>query len=233
MAQNARRFADQGHNFRLHPKLQIISGGSYLEAEIATAIKATLGINVYQGYGLTETLPINGTYPGKDKPGSLGMPFSDEVQLAIVDSQGQEVRDGMAGEIAIRSRTLLEGYRGKPVETGQFLRDGWFYTGDLGFKDSEGFLHFVARRCGITKVASQMADLVEVEEAIRTIPAIADVRVTVTVRPEIGESLAASIILRDGAKLNERQVKVLCKKLLSPHKTPREFRIYESAGGMQ
>lgn len=223
----ARRLKERGHTFRLNPNLQIMSGGSYLDAETAAAVKAALGIDVYQGYGLTETLPVTGTYRGNDKPGSLGVPFSGEIKVAIVDSGGREVPAGAAGEIAVHSRTLMEGYRGKPAETAQFLRDGWFHTGDLGFKDADGFLHFIGRRCAITKVASQMADLVEVENAIRTVPAIAGVRVTVIVRSEIGECLAASVIVRDGAHITERELKLTCKRLLSPHKTPREFRICE------
>jgi long-chain acyl-CoA synthetase len=234
LAQNARRLADQGRAPRLHPGLQIISGGSYLNAEIAASIKATLGVSVFQGYGLTETLIVSATCRKHDKPGSLGVPLRDDIELAIVDSSGHPVPDTRAGEIAVRGASVMAGYYNNPAATARFLRDGWFHTGDLGFKDSDGFLHFVGRRCPIAKVASQMADLIEVEDVIRTIPAIADVRVTVAVRPEIGEALAASVIVREGFTLTERDLKRTCKQLLSPHKTPREFRfVNASAGGGQ
>lgn len=209
--------------FRPNPNLCIVCGGSFLEPGLADEAKSILGVDVYQGYGLTETLPILSTYPGKNKRGSIGVPLLPAFEVRIVDGNGAEVDRNVAGQLAVRGPTLLQDFRKKPAETASFLRDGWFMTGDLGYQDDDGFFYFLGRSYAFTKVASQMVDLTEVESALTAHPAVVKARVTVRKRSHMGESLTASVVLHKDMTATEDELRKSCKQLLSAHKIPRQI----------
>ncbi|MDP4173255.1 MAG: AMP-binding protein [Bacteroidota bacterium] len=111
----------------------MISGGARLEPQINKDFKA-LGFKILEGYGMTETSPlISFNPPEKVKIGSVGKPFS-AVKLKIVD-----------GELAISGRNVMKGYYNRPEETKLVLRDGWIYSGDLGYQDDEGYIYITGR----------------------------------------------------------------------------------------
>ena len=225
MISSARARAEAGRPVQLNPRLRIASGGSYMDAALAAEAEEVLRVEVHQGYGLTETLPVAGTRPRKNKHGSLGLPFSKEIETTVVDSDGREVDAGVAGQIVVRGPTLLDSFWKRPAETERFLRNGWFQTGDLGFKDEDGFLFFLGRSGGVTKVAALMVDLAEVEAVLAEHPAVAQARVTVGQREELGEWLTAWVLLRQAAEASENHLRLHCRQALSTHKIPREFRI--------
>ena len=112
----------------------IVSGGASLPKHIGRFFK-TLGIDVLEGYGMTETAPlITFTHPGKVKIGSPGFAMPD---LRV------EIRDE---EIVAKGANVMKGYYNKPEETAQVLRDGWLYTGDLGYFDKKGYLYITGRK---------------------------------------------------------------------------------------
>ncbi len=111
-----------------------VSGGAKLDEEIASDLWA-LGFTILEGYGLTETSPIvSFNRPDKLKLGSAGLPLED-VEVKIID-----------GEIVVRGRNVMKGYYNKPEATAEVLKDGWFYTGDLGKVDEDGFLFITGRK---------------------------------------------------------------------------------------
>ncbi|ADY73092.1 Long-chain-fatty-acid--CoA ligase [Desulfurobacterium thermolithotrophum DSM 11699] len=112
----------------------MISGGAKLSEDVWRDFEA-FGFNILEGYGLTETSPlISVNRPGKKKIGTAGAPI-DEV----------EVKTTERGEIIVRGPNVMKGYYNKPKETEIVIKDGWFYTGDLGFIDEEGFIHITGR----------------------------------------------------------------------------------------
>jgi len=118
-----------GRNLRF-----MISGGAKLSEEVWRDLEA-MGFNILEGYGLTETSPlISVNRPGKKKIGTAGVPVEDV-----------EVRISEKGEIVVRGPNVMKGYFNKPEETKKVLKEGWFYTGDLGFIDEEGFIHITGR----------------------------------------------------------------------------------------
>ena len=112
----------------------MISGGAKLSEEVWRDLEA-MGFDVLEGYGLTETAPlVSVNRPGKKRIGSAGLPV-DEVEVKVTET----------GEIAVRGPNVMKGYYNKPEETQKVIRDGWFYTGDLGFIDEEGFIYITGR----------------------------------------------------------------------------------------
>jgi len=209
----------------LHPDLRLVSGGSYMSAELAARVRATLGVESYQGYGLTETLPVACNSPQKNRVGSIGTAMLDELEVAIIDSDGRQVPAESAGRIAFRGPTMTTGFLRRPELLGQFTRGGWFDTGDLGFKDRDGFLHYLGRSYALTKIASQMVDLRELELLLERHPGVVRARVTSHLRPHVGETLRASVIADADKAPSDLDLRRWCLATLSPYKTPREFRI--------
>lgn len=123
-----------GPSFRL-----MASGGARLEPDVYTDMN-NLGFTVIEGYGLTETSPVSTFNPlSRQKAGSIGIPLPGvEVRIANADEQGQ-------GEIAVRGPNVMQGYYRKPQETAEVLKEGWFYTGDLGYRDNDGYFFVTGR----------------------------------------------------------------------------------------
>ncbi len=112
----------------------MISGGAKLSEDVWRDMEA-MGFNILEGYGLTETSPlISVNRPDKKKIGTAGVPVD-----------GVEVRVTESGEIVVRGDNVMKGYYNKPEETKKVIKDGWFYTGDLGYIDEEGFIHITGR----------------------------------------------------------------------------------------
>jgi long-chain acyl-CoA synthetase len=117
----------------------LASGGARLEPDIFIDM-TNIGFTMIEGYGLTETSPVCAFQPvERAKPGSIGIPVPDvELRIANPDENGQ-------GEIAVRGPNVMLGYYRKPEKTAEVLKDGWFYTGDLGYRDRDGYLFVTGR----------------------------------------------------------------------------------------
>jgi long-chain acyl-CoA synthetase len=121
-----------------------IGGGALLDIDLQRFFYA-LGIPMYQGYGLTEASPvISANNPTKHKMGSSGILVKD-LELKICDDEGKELPTGSQGEIVIRGDNVMIGYWDNPEATRETIRNGWLYTGDLGFMDKDGFLYVLGR----------------------------------------------------------------------------------------
>lgn len=211
----------------LHPELCLLSGGSLLDRDLAHETADALGVEPYQGYGLSESLPIVTNSPGRNRPGALGWPLPD-VALRICDAQGEEQPAGVAGEILASGPTVMAGYRRRPRETARFLRDGWLRTGDLGWRDADGALHFLGRREPFAKVGGQMVDLVEVEQTLRAHRAVHDA-CAFSVPGRTGQpELRAAVILAGRTSVRLGELFALARERLSPFKVPRRIKIYRA-----
>jgi long-chain acyl-CoA synthetase len=135
----------------------MVCGGASIEPKV-TAFFMHLGFEMLEGYGMTETAPmISFTRPGNVKPGIPGQPLKN-VRV--------EIRDG---EIVVSGRNIMQGYYNQPLETEKVLKDGWLYTGDLGFLDKKGFLNITGRKKDIIVLPSgKNINPAELEESIST-----------------------------------------------------------------
>lgn len=137
----------------------LVSGGAALDPEVGAGFK-TLGFEILEGYGMTEAAPmISFTRPGKVKIGATGLPLPG-IQLNFVD-----------GEIVAKGENIMQGYYNKPEETAQVLKDGWLYTGDLGYLDELGNLVITGRKKEIIVLSNgKNINPVEIEESLNAMP---------------------------------------------------------------
>ena len=216
-----------GKRFHLHPDLIIGTGGSFLGPSLEASVAEILGVEPCQGYGLTETLLVTSNFPGERKRGTLGKPIDQSIVVAIHDAFGRKAEAGQTGEIMIKGPAVIEGFLDRPWETAQIFRSGYFSTGDLGFLDEDGFLHFTGRALPITKVDAQMVDLAEVESILTLHPSVAEARAGVFACASGREYIVSSVILKKRAAVSACELQRFCRSYLSAHKVPRKIKIYQ------
>lgn len=198
------------------------SGGAPLAPEVIKAFEARFGTELREGYGLTETSPVVTCTPlsRKRKLESVGLPISG-VQIKIVSDDGKDLPPGEVGEIAIKGHNVMMGYFNKEEETAEVLRDGWFYTGDLGKLDEEGYLYIVGRKKDLVIVGGFNVYPREIIEVLLTHPKIADAHVFGVEDQAKGEAVKALIVPQPRTKLAFEEVLDFCRENLAPYKVPR------------
>ena len=185
-------------------------------------------------YGMTEAAPVltllppryttlEGPYAGRLK--SCGQ-AAHTAELKIVDENRQEVPRGTIGEVAAKGPMIMLGYWNKPEETAAVLQDGWYYSGDAGYMDDEGFIFIVDRLKDMIISGGENVYSAEVENAISLMPGVAEVAVIGIPDPKWGECVHAIIVPRAGANLTAEAVIAHCRTQIAGYKCPRsvEFR---------
>ncbi len=223
LSHEAYRALRKGKKINLPSSPVLISGGSYLDAGLSAKVLENTGIEPLQGYGLTETLPITCNTAENPRRGTLGVPFSEETSIFIMNENKEKLPAGQTGEIAVSGPTLADGYHQRPEETNMFFQEGLFYTGDLGYLDEDGHLNFTGRKQPFTKVSALMVDLTEVEKVLMLHPCVKKVRATVYQDPYYGENIQATLLLNHKAGTDQEEMFSFCRKRLSLHKVPRKF----------
>ena len=171
------------------------SGASKLPDEVAQAVHARYGVDLYEGYGLTEASPVVTSPAGMDAPtGSVGVPVP-AVELRIVDIEGADVLVGDAGELLVRGPNVFAGYWGDPVSTARVIdADGWLHTGDIAVVDDDGFIYLVDRMKDLIIVSGFNVFPAEVEEVLLQHPAVEACAVIGVPHPYTGEAVKAFIV---------------------------------------
>jgi len=192
----------------------LLGGGRIPQDLVAECMEA--GIPVAPTYGLTEAASqVTTMHPSevRRKPGSCGR------ALPVV-----EVRvEGGEGEILVRGPTVMAGYWQRPEETATGLRDGWLRTGDLGRLDEEGYLYLLDRREDLIVTGGENVSSGEVEEVLRTHPAVRDAGVVGIPDPEWGQRVVAVVELMPGITATEEELRAHCARLLAPYKVPKRI----------
>jgi long-chain acyl-CoA synthetase len=205
------------------------SAAAPLMAETKQRFEALTGGWLLEAYALTESMlaavicPTHGPY----KEGSTGVPVPDvEVRIADADTGAGALPPGQVGEVLMRAPNLMAGYWERPTETANAIRDGWLYTGDLGYLDEDGYLFIVDRKKDLIKPGGFQVWPREVEEVIAAHPAVAEVSVAGVPDPYQGEAVKAWIVLREGQQASADDIQALCREQLAGYKVPKhvEFR---------
>ncbi len=163
---------------------------------------------------------------GQRKTGTIGVPLPD-TDAKIVDLQtGADAPAGAIGELVVRGPQVMKGYWKKPEETRNALRNGWLYTGDIGYMDDDGYLFLTSRKKDLIKPSGHQVWPREVEEVIATHPAVAEVSVAGIFDAKQGEAVKAWVVLKADKTATAEEIQVWCKAKLVSYKIPRfiEFR---------
>jgi len=166
-------------------------------------------------------------YLGKWKQGSTGLPLPDVVvRIGDISTGEGDMPPGVEGEIIMKAPQLMVGYWNRPEETKEMLRDGWLYTGDIGYMDEEGHIFLTSRKKDLIKPSGFQVWPREVEEIIIKYPPVAEVCVAGNLDAKHGEAVKAWIVLNEGASAPAEDIQSCCREKLAAYKVPRfvEFR---------
>jgi benzoate-CoA ligase family protein len=206
-----------------------VSGGEPLPADSYHEMKRRFGIEVWDCIGQTELHLYMGQRAGAPvKVGSMGQPFPGHV-VTILDDEGREVPAGTPGHLAIRNDNpgLTLGYR-KMEERWQALnRGGWFYTGDLAYRDADGYFWYLSRSDDLIKSRGYLISPKEVEEATMEHPAVLEAGVIGIPDPELGQRVTAFVTLKPGHEPSPALAAEIIEKVkavIAPYKAPKEIR---------
>jgi long-chain acyl-CoA synthetase len=207
------------------------SGSAALPEETLRRWRRAVGAPVYEGYGQTEAGPVLTFNParGATKPGSVGIPVADtEIQIVDVATGEKVLCMGERGEIRVRGPQLMEGYRNRPEETAEALRDGWLYTGDLGELDADGYLYIRDRKKDMVIVGGYNVYPREVEEVLCSHPAVAEAAVVGAPDAYRGERVHAYVALRLRATTTAETLLDYCGERLARYKLPATIEILDA-----
>jgi len=183
---------------------------------------------VYEFYGATETGMVTLISPEDllRKPNSCGRPFTD-VEVRLLDDEGNDVGIGRPGELWARSIQLLGEYFNKPQATQRNMRDGFFTVGDIAYRDEEGFIYICDRKIDMVISGGVNIYPAEVEATLLSHPAVADCAVIGVPDEEWGEALKAVVQLRGGTDAGPEELIAFCGERLAGYKRPRTVEIVD------
>ena len=214
-----------------------VSGSAPLPPDVQQRFEATTGGRLVEGYGLTEASPVTHVNPveGERKLGSIGLPLPDTEQRIVDPESDRPLPPGEVGELEVRGPQVMLGYFDQLEETRLVLRDGWLRTGDLGRIDDDGYAYIVDRKKDLINVGGLKVYPREVEEVLRTNPAVADVAVVAAPDPILGEVPKAYVVLAAGRTVGPEELIELTRTHLAHYKAPRsvEFRASLPKSGIQ
>jgi long-chain acyl-CoA synthetase len=197
-----------------------LSGASRLPPQTAERMHERFGVQVLEGYGLTEASPVVTSSAGSGfRPGSVGRVLSGQT-VRLVGDDGEDVPVGDAGEIWVRGDNVFVGYFEDDEATSRVLVDGWLRTGDIGVADDDGFLYLVNRAKDLIIVSGFNVYPAEVEEVLDEHPAVEEVAVLGVPHPHDGEAVKAYVVLADDADVDEDALIAHCRSYLSRYKCP-------------
>ena len=196
-------------------------GSAPVPSEILKKFEETFGVLVIEGYGLSEST-CRSTFnpPNEDRrPGSCGKPIGNEMR--VVDENDNEVPDGVLGEIVLRGPNILKGYFKNPEATAKAFANGWFHTGDIGYRDADGFFYIADRKSDMIIRGGENIYPREIDDVLYTHPAVAHAAVIGVPDELYGEEVAAFIVLKEGAQTTADEIVGFCREHLADFKCPK------------
>jgi long-chain acyl-CoA synthetase len=211
-----------------------VSAAAPLAPETQDQFQAVTGSTMLQAYGLTETSPCATAEPvDRPKPHSIGLPLPDtDVKIVDLDTGTQELGPGEIGEIIIKGPQVMAGYWNLPTETENALRigpdgqPGWFYSGDIGFMDEEGYFHISDRKKDMIIAGGYNIYPADVEAVLFEHPAVKEAAVIGIPDERRGETVKAFVVLKEGEATTAEEIIAFCRERMAAYRVPRaiEFR---------
>lgn len=203
------------------------SGSAPLPVEVIHDFEKITGAVIVEGFGLTETTPVTHVNPfagGARKVGSIGVPIPDTV-CRIVDLENgiQDMPVGERGELIIKGPQVMRGYKDKPLETANTLRDGWCYTGDIATMDEDGYFYIVDRKKDMIISGGYNVYPRDIDEVFYMHPKVQEACAIGVPDPKRGESAKVFIVLKEGQKATQQELLEFAKANLAVYKLPTEI----------
>lgn len=200
-------------------------GSAPVPAEVMKKFEETFNCPVIEGYGLSESTCRSTFNPPDERrrAGSCGLAIGNEMR--VLDENDREVADGELGEIVLRGENILKGYYKNPEATAIAFRNGWFHTGDVGYRDKDGYFFIVDRKSDMIIRGGENIYPREIDEVLYQHPAVAAAATIGIPDPLYGEEVAAFVVLKDGLKVSEEELISYCTERLADYKCPKSIRI--------
>jgi malonyl-CoA/methylmalonyl-CoA synthetase len=206
----------------------MVSGSAALPVSTLQRWKEISGHTLLERYGMTEIgMALSNPLRGERVPGSVGTPLPS-VEVQLVGENGKRVLPGIAGEIEVRGPGVFAEYWGNPGATRDAFRDGWFRTGDTAVVENGRYRILGRTNVDILKTGGHKVSALEIEEALREHPAVAECAVVGLPDPEWGQRVAAAVVLNDGNVLDLSSFRAWAKELLAVHKVPSRLLVLDA-----
>jgi long-chain acyl-CoA synthetase len=203
-----------------------ISGGAPLRQEMLDRFEQRFHLELLEGYGMSEATCVITMNPpgGGRKVGSVGVPLPG-VKVKVVGEDGKELKPGEIGELLVSGDSIMAGYLGDPKGTANAVRDGWLHTGDLGYRDHDGYFYIEGRKKDLIIRGGENIYPREVEEVLVRHPEIAEAAVIGLPDWVWGEEVMAFVVPRKDAALDAGELSDFCSKQIADYKCPRVWKI--------
>ena len=206
-----------------------ISGGAAMPQEIMKRFEDRFGKLIYEGDGPTECSPVTCVNPidGERKPASVGLPIPG-VEMRIMDKKASELANDEIGEICVRGDNVMKGYWNRPEETAESFHGDWFRTGDLGYRDNNGYFYIVDRIKDMIIVNGMNVYPRVVEEVLYQFNVIQEAAVVGEPHDLHGEIPVAYVSLKENKHADTADVRSFCRERLGNHQVPRKVFFLDS-----
>ena len=201
-----------------------VSGAAPLAVETIRKWEEAVGATIVEVYGLTECSPLSHANPwgGKTKVGSVGIPVPDtDCRIVDLETGEKDLTIGEAGEIILKGPQVTQGYYKRPDETAKAIIDGWFYTGDIGYMDEDGYLYIVDRKKDMIIAGGYNIYPRDIDEVLFEHPKILEACAVGVPDPYRGETVKAFVVVKPGETLTEAEVIAFCRERLAAYKAPK------------
>ena len=222
------RAKDTGENASAHALRFIRSSSASLAPNVMTELESTFKAPVIESYGMTEAshqMASNPPPPDVRKPGSVGVPAGPEI--TIMDEAGNRLPGGAVGEVVIQGENVMRAYEADEKVNRAAFSGGWFRTGDQGYFDDDGYLFPTGRLKEIINRGGEKISPREVDEVLLNHPGIAQAVTFAIPDPRLGEDVGAAVILKEGVRLSEMQIREYAASRMAGFKAPRVVRILD------
>jgi long-chain acyl-CoA synthetase len=208
-----------------------VSAAAPLAPETQDMFQAATGGKMLQAYGLTETSPCASMEPiGRPKPHSVGVPLPDtDMKIVDLETGTKELSPGEIGEIIIKGPQVMKGYWNLPTETQNALRigpdgePGWFYSGDIGYMDEEGYFHISDRKKDMIIAGGYNIYPADVEAVLFEHPKVKEAAVIGVPDERLGESVKAFVVLKEGETATADEITSFCREHMAAYRVPRQI----------
>ena len=217
--------ADQ---YDLSSLVTCICGSAPMPLTVARQWKEKYGIDIWEGYGLSEATTVNCGNIARRKPpkyGSIGTCYQKCNTIKIFDEAGKELPAGQTGEIVIKGPCVMKGYWNKPEETAAVLKNGWLHTGDVGYMDEDGYIYLTDRKKDLIIRGGENIYPKEIENILHQHPAVLEAGVIGIPDEVYGEAVKAFVVLKKGGTASCEELMNFCKDNMPTYKRPKVIQL--------